>query len=254
MNKYGPILLLIFQIIAHMALICGLFTFGLYDWGIVLAIYFITGCVGMSVTYHRLLSHNSFTAPRWFEVIGTLAAAYGLTGSSIAWVNNHRAHHMYTDTKKDPHSPKFLGYFKVQWLSMFTSTKSLRYARRLRKDKFHVALHRYYFLFHFIILILLLAVFGLHVTCMVYLVPAAILWNAGSFINTACHSILGYKNYSINDTSKNNLILGIFMWGEGYHNNHHAYPNNAKYSHKWWELDISWAIIRLVSTTPTTLK
>jgi len=250
MNKYGAHALLFAQILAHIALIYGIFTFGLAEWGIVLAVYFVTGCIGMSVTFHRLHSHRSFTAPRWFEILGTLVATYGLTGSSIAWVNTHRAHHRFTDTEKDPHSPTFLGYARVQWLSMYSSPTQLRYVRHLRKDPFHVFMHRYYFHFHILVLLALVATVGLHTACVVYLVPAAILWNAGSFINTICHSKFGYRNYDTKDTSKNNLLLGLTMWGEGYHNNHHARPNRAKYGHKWYEPDISWLVIKLVEKKP----
>ncbi len=250
MNKYGAYALLFAQLIAHAALIYGFFAFSLAEWAAVLAVYFVTGCIGMSITFHRLHSHRSFNAPRWFEILGTLVASYGLTGSSIAWVNTHRAHHRYTDTEKDPHSPKFLGYFKVQWLSMFSSPTQLRYVRHLRKDPFHVFMHRYYFHFHLFILATLLLTVGPHLTAVLYLAPAAVLWNAGSFINTICHSPYGYRNYDTKDTAKNNPALGILMWGEGYHNNHHAKPNSAKFGHKWYEPDLSWLIIKAVEQKP----
>jgi fatty-acid desaturase len=246
MNKYGAHLLFMSQIIAHLGLLFGVFNFSMSDCGIVFLIYSFTSSVGMSITFHRLLSHGSFIPRRGFEVIGTLAGIYGLTGSSIAWVNNHRAHHKFNDTEKDPHSPKHLGYAKVQWLSMFSSNNSLRFIKVLRKDNFHVFLHRYYFLIHGIILGSFLTMFGLHNTCVFYLAPAAVLWNLGSCINTVCHSWFGYKNYEIDDTSKNNLLLGIIMWGEGYHNNHHAHPGLAKYGHKWYELDLSWYLIKIL--------
>lgn len=249
MNKYGAQILFVAQIIAHLGLIYGLFYFSFYEWLIVLSIYFLTGCIGMSITFHRLLSHNSFKPFKSFEIIGTCLASYGLVGSSIAWVNNHRAHHRFADTAKDPHSPMFLGYFRVQWLSMFSSTKKLIFVKQLRRDKFHIFMHRNYFTIHLIIFTSLLMLTGVHGACLYYLAPAAILWNFGSFINTICHSMFGYKNYAVRDTSKNNLLLGIFMWGEGYHNNHHAHPASAKYGHKWWEIDISWMIIKRISSS-----
>lgn len=250
MNRYGSYALLFAQILAHAALIYGFFAFTLAEWAIVLAVYFITGCIGMSITFHRLHSHRAFNSPRWFEILGTIVASYGLTGSSIAWVNTHRAHHRFADTEKDPHSPTFLGYFVVQWLSMFHSPTQLRYVRHLRKDPFHIFMHRYYFHLHLLVLLALVATVGLHGAAVFYLAPAAVLWNAGSFINTICHSPLGYRNYDTKGTSVNNPLLGIFMWGEGYHNNHHAKPGRAKYGHKWWEFDLSWYVIKLVQKKP----
>lgn len=246
MNKLGAKALLFAQVLAHAALVYGVFAFSLADWGLVFLIYFITGCLGMSITFHRLLSHKSFKCPRWFEIVGTLAASYGLTGSSIAWVNNHRAHHRYADTERDPHAPSHLGYANVQWLSMFSSNKHLRYVKHLRNDKFHVFMHKYYFHLHFAVLLAFLLLGGIHAAAVFYLAPAAILWNAGSFINTICHSPFGYTNYKLKDKSKNNPVLGILMWGEGYHNNHHALPGSAKFGHRWYEFDISWQLIKVI--------
>jgi fatty-acid desaturase len=246
MNKYGAIILLLCQVVAHAALFYGFFTFSLAEWGYVFLVYFITGCLGMSITFHRLLSHCAFKSPRWFEIFGTLAASYGLTGSSLAWVNNHRAHHRYADTDKDPHAPSHIGYTKVQWGSMFTSATRLRYVKHIRRDKFHIFMHRYYFHFHAVILLCITVLFGLHAAAVFYLAPAAVLWNAGSFINTICHSRFGYTNYNVRDKSKNNFVLGVFMWGEGWHNNHHARPGAAKFGRLWFELDISWYMIRII--------
>ena len=79
-----------------------------------------------------------------------------------------------------------------------------------------------------------------------YLVPAAILWNAGSFINTLTHMV-GYRNFNTADNSTNIPILGYLMWGEGWHNNHHAHPNNPSFKEKWWELDVGGWFIKKIT-------
>jgi stearoyl-CoA desaturase (delta-9 desaturase) len=78
-----------------------------------------------------------------------------------------------------------------------------------------------------------------------YLVPAMILWNAGSFINTLTH-MTGYRNHETNDNSTNIPLLGILMWGEGWHNNHHWQPSNASFKFKWWEFDLGGWFITLL--------
>ncbi len=78
-----------------------------------------------------------------------------------------------------------------------------------------------------------------------YLMPALFLWHAGGLINTLGHK-WGYKNYSPNDSSVNNLLTGYFVGGEGWHNNHHADPKNYIFGHKWWELDLAGIYIRLI--------
>ena len=97
--------LLVAQIIAHLSIIPMIIYGSWYHWLLGFGVYFITGCFGMTITYHRLLSHKSWNAPKWFEYFGSLAGTYGLTGSTIGWVAIHKEHHHYTDQEGDPHSP-----------------------------------------------------------------------------------------------------------------------------------------------------
>jgi stearoyl-CoA desaturase (delta-9 desaturase) len=233
----------ILQILAHVGLLYQVFYGYWYQWFFTLTIYFFTGCFGMTMTYHRLLSHKSWRAPRWFEIFGTLCATYGLTGSSIAWVAIHREHHHHTDDKEDPHSPHHKGFINVQWFSMFEKPNP-RYSAHLLRDQLHVLIHKWYVLIHICILSLLLYISpGVAISC--YLAPAALLWNFGSAINTLTHMI-GYRNYNTKDNSTNIWWLGYLMWGEGWHNNHHNQPNNPSFKKKWWELDVGHALICLI--------
>ena len=193
------------------------------------------------MTFHRLLSHNSYNSPKWFYYLGTLCGFYGLTGSPIAWAAVHREHHRYTDKELDPHSPLHKSFISIQWLSMFETPK-VRYVPDLLKDKFQVFLHKNYFYIHACIAITFLLIDPFMLVYL-YLVPAAILWNAGSFINTLTH-MFGYRNYDTKDNSKNLFLLGFLMWGEGWHNNHHASPTNSQFGKKWWEIDIGGFLIR----------
>jgi fatty-acid desaturase len=203
-------------------------------------VYFMTGCFGMSMTYHRLLSHRSWRAPRWFEVFGTLCATYGLTGSSIAWPAIHRQHHRFSDKENDPHSPWHKTFMQVQFLSLLPKP-SLKLVRDLIADPFHKFLHRHYFTLHALILIAFLVI-NPFAAVYLYLFPAVMLWHAGSAINTIGHRF-GYRNFETADHSQNNPVLGIFMWGEGWHNNHHRYPARASFKVRWFEFDLSAILI-----------
>lgn len=232
-----------FQAIAHLSLIFLVIFGSWYHYLIAFLIYFITGCFGMTMTYHRLLSHKSWNPPTWFEYFGTIAGAYGLTGSPIAWVAVHREHHHHSDKEKDPHSPHHHGFFRVQWLSMFDKPNP-KYAAHLLRDNFQVFLHQHYFKLHLIIIAFWLIIDPMLLIA-AYLAPAAILWNMGSFINTLTHMI-GYRNFETRDQSTNVSWLGFLMWGEGWHNNHHANPKNSSFKVKWWEFDLGgWFIKKL---------
>jgi len=241
-------LLFIFQVIAHVGLVLLVVYGDWYHWLMSFSVYFVTGCFGMTMTYHRLLSHKSWNAPSWFEKFGTLCGTYGLVGSSIGWVAIHREHHHHTDKEQDPHSPKHKGFASVQWLSMFEKPNP-KYALHLIKSPFHLNLHKYYFVIHAAIFVVL-ALINPMLLLSLYLAPAAILWNAGSLINTLTHMV-GYRNYETRDDSTNILFLGYLMWGEGWHNNHHNQPTNSTFGEKWWEFDMGDKFIKLIGKSNT---
>tara|TARA_B100000965_G_scaffold346379_1_gene317689 strand:- start:1206 stop:1997 length:792 start_codon:yes stop_codon:yes gene_type:complete len=236
-------LLLFSQFVAHVSIIPMIIYGSWQHWAIAFFVYFITGCFGMTMTYHRLLSHASWKAPRWFHYFGSLAGTYGLTGSTIGWVAIHKQHHHHTDQEGDPHSPQVHGFFRVQWLSMFEKPNP-RYVIKMIRDPFHAFIHKWYFLIHLIIFIVW-ALIDPMLLVAAYLFPAMILWNAGSFINTLTH-MTGYRNHDTKDDSTNIPALGILMWGEGWHNNHHWKPSSPTFKYNWWEFDLGGWFIKLL--------
>jgi stearoyl-CoA desaturase (delta-9 desaturase) len=151
----------------------------------------------------------------------------------------------------DPHSPNIQKWWRVQFLSMYYKP-NLRFCRDLLKDKFIVFCHRYYFHIN-LAYACLLWFLNPFLIISAYLAPAAILWHGGSFINTIGHK-WGYRNFKVLDKSVNNPLLGIFMFGEGWHNNHHAKPYKKSFSNHWWEIDISFLLIRLIEIAPSRNK
>jgi len=213
-----PWTILIAQIIAHLSIIPLIIYGELWMWAVVLFVYFLNGCLGMTMTYHRLLSHRSWNAPKWIEYLFTLFATIGLTGSAIAWVAVHREHHKHTDTDKDPHSPTFKGFLWAHWLSMFAKVKP-RYVTDLIRDKFFVVQHKHYFDINIAYGIVLYLIDPMAVLY-AWLVPAMILWNAGSAIISISHR---------HTKPSNDLILALTTWGEGYHTVHHEHPGKNRF-------------------------
>ena len=211
-------------------------------WLIAFTVYFFTGCIGMSMTYHRLLAHGAWEAPRWFEVFGTLSASLGLTGSSLAWCSVHKEHHHTVDTPQDPHSPHYVKWYRVQFLSMLYPPK-VKFMKRKLGDPFHQLLHKNYFLINagYSFCLFLWDPFAV---IYAHLFPAAILWNSGSAVNTIGH-LFGYRNFQTGDSSKNNFILALLTWGEGWHNNHHYKSQKHYFGVRWYEVDIAGALISL---------
>jgi fatty-acid desaturase len=241
-----PQSLILYQIIATTALIVGIFVGSVLDWTVSFIIYLILVTVGGSVTYHRLLSHRSFKTTGFFEKLGSFLGSLGGNGSTISWVAIHREHHRHTDTDSDPHCPSHRGLLWVQFASMLHSPK-LKYVTDLLRSQFHNKLHQYYWLYNLSVIAIITTFFGIQGAIFYYFIPTLLVWHAGSLINTVNH-MSGYQLYSDRNHSTNNWFTGLFVSGEGWHNNHHHAPTNPKFGCKWWEFDLGYQIIKLIKT------
>jgi fatty-acid desaturase len=227
-----PITLLFFQIIAHLSIIPMIIYASFNNWIIAVMVYFCSGCLGMTITYHRLLSHRSWKPPQFLEYLFTLFATIGLTSSAITWVALHKQHHAYADTDKDPHSPAHKGLFCVHYLSMFSPVELKRVTPLLR-DKFYVFQHKFYFEIN---LVYAMIIYMIDPFAVVYawLFPAMLLWNGGSSIISVSHRY---------GKVHNDFSLAILVWGEGYHKNHHANPGSPRFG----KYDLGGVVIKFLN-------
>jgi len=223
--------LLIAQIVAHLSLIPMIIYGTWWMWAISVGVYFLNGCFGMTMTYHRLLSHKSWKCPKVLEYLFTLFATIGLTGPAISWVAIHRKHHAFMDTDKDPHSPIHKGWFYAHFLSMFAKV-DVKYAVHLCRDKFYTFQHDHYFTINLIYATMLWFIDPFAIIY-AWLVPAAILWNGGSLIVSTSHRSKGPHN---------DILLAVLVWGEGYHAEHHDKPNAKRFG----KYDIGGIIIEYI--------
>jgi len=243
----------------HVGLIAAPFTFTWQALVLVLFLSWLTGGVGICLGYHRLLTHGSFSTyrpVRWLIAwIGGLAGE----GTAIDWVANHRKHHAHSDQAGDPHSP----YDGPWWSHVFWLAVTLRgadqeahirrWAPDLQRDPVMRFLGRTFLLWHFA---LAGALYGLGylwggtplaVSFLVWGVFVRLVFVLHStwFVNSASH-MWGYRNYETTDNSRNLWWVALLTHGEGWHNNHHAYPRMALHGHRWWELDLTFRTIRLL--------
>lgn len=235
--------LFVSQIIAHISLIFLMITGSRTEWTVAIFVYFMNGCIGMTATYHRLISHKSWECPKVIEYFGALCATIGLTGSAISWVAIHRKHHRYTDLDGDPHAPSKKGFIYCHWFSMFEHVE-VRYVLDIIKEPFYVFQHRYYFLINSLYAFLLCC-FDPRALIYAWLAPACILWNAGSSIVTLSH-LFGANPNRLDSHARNIPLLGFLVWGEGWHNNHHHAPKSANFSRALFQIDIGYWYILFV--------
>ena len=236
-----------------------------FNWiylGLLVAMYSITA-VGITVGFHRLFTHRSFECPGWVRMLFGIFGSMAVQGPVIEWVADHRRHHQHSDVDGDPHSPHHHGdtvagvirgafHSHVGWLFRGRPKNSVRYVRDLLEDPLVRFVNRHFVLWVALGLLIPAAIGGL-VTMSWTGVLLGFLWGglARVFlvhhvtwsINSVCH-IWGTRDFRSHDESRNNVIFGVLAFGEGWHNNHHAFPTSARHGLRWWEIDLSYLLIR----------
>ena len=210
----------------------------------------VTG-LGITIAFHRLLTHRSFKTPKWLEYILTLCGSLAMQGGPIKWVATHRVHHAYSDRPQDPHSPTrgFL-WAHVLWLFAYDEVldhpvKQLRYASDLANDPVHRFIERTNVLQTFVLGGFLFAWGGWPAVIWGVFARTVFVYHGTWLVNSAAH-IWGYQSYQTNEGSRNNWWVALVSYGEGWHNNHHAYPSSAAHGLRWWEFDITYLTIRFL--------
>ncbi len=226
--------------------------------------YFFAINIGIGVAYHRLLTHRGFRTPKWVEYFVTACGTMALEGGPIFWVATHRVHHQNSDQEGDPHTPVDGTFWShAGWIlsgrAMHSETALLgRYAPDLTRDKGHVWLSKYHWV------LLTLTGFGQMALGAVLASPGHRLVGAAGmliwgtflrvcvglhstwFVNSATH-LYGARRFDTRDESRNNWWVAILTGGEGWHNNHHAHPVSARHGLAWYEFDINYYCIWLLS-------
>ncbi|MEM9941532.1 MAG: acyl-CoA desaturase [Planctomycetota bacterium] len=249
--------------------------FGWFSWFYLVMLiggWYLTG-LGVTVGYHRMLTHKSFETVKPIRFFWAAMGALSVEGSPIDWCMVHRKHHRFSDHHGDPHSPhlheggfwetmKGFWHAHTGWLFNATWSKSERakYVPDLKDEPMLVWIDNHYN-WWVVGTLIIPAVIGAGFGLIQELSWASL--GMGTFlgfvwgglarvclshhmtwsINSICH-IFGSQDYKSADDSRNNLFFGIFSHGEGWHNNHHAFPSSARHGLKWWQFDLSWVIIR----------
>jgi len=215
-----------------------------------LILWWVSGSLGIGLTYHRLLTHRGFRLPNAVEYLGTLAAMLASEGGAISWVAMHRLHHATSDQPgRDLHTPKegFL-WSHVGWILTRLDERHAvqqRYAPELVADPVHRLLERLHWLPNVALAVALFAWGGVGLVVWGVLLRLVIVLNTTWFVNSATHT-WGYRTWQTKDDSRNLWWVGLLAWGEGWHNTHHAFQRSARHGFGW-ELDLNWLAIRALA-------
>ena len=211
--------------------------------------YFAYGCLGVVVTFHRHLTHNSYKTHPLIVKLFSILGCMGGTGSPLAWVAIHINHHLKSDKINDPHSPLHRGIkiFALNYEHEVDNNTKWK-MRKLITDPFHQFLHRYYFGLLIAWSMLLYVIGGFYLMVFLHWTPAFITLFMSNVVNYVGHKPTwwgGFRTYNLNDQSTNNWLWAIPSWGESWHNNHHRHPRNFS-TGQGWQLDISALVIKLI--------
>ncbi len=213
-----------------------LWTAGVYFVGM----FFITGA------YHRYFSHRSYKTSRAFQFLLALGGSCTLQKGVLWWAAHHRHHHKHSDLPTDIHSPFQKGFWwsHVGWIvcRKYNDTR-LDLIGDFAKYPELRWLDRYFLVPGVLYAIVLFALGGFPALFFGYFLGITLLWHGTFTVNSLAH-VFGSRRYRTTDTSRNNLALALLTLGEGWHNNHHYYQSTANQGFFWWEVDISYYVLR----------
>ena len=238
---------------------------GRVEIGLLVSMYVLT-MIGITVGFHRHFAHSAFKTNIAIRVILAILGSMALQGPISHWVSNHRRHHQYSDQAGDLHSPhlKIEGknfaqlhgfcYAHIGWMLNAEVTNSALFARDLLQDSVIAKVNQLYFVW--VILGLAIPAFlGGFIAASWIGVLKGFLWggivriflvhHATWSINSITH-LYGKHPFDTKERSTNNIWLAIPTCGEAWHNNHHAFPNSAKFGLLWWQVDIGYWVIRAI--------
>ncbi len=213
------------------------------------AVCYIIQMFGITAGYHRYFSHRAFKTSRVFQFfLAWLGCSAAQNGPSW-WVAQHRHHHRTSDTKDDLHSPVAHGFWwsHVGWILSRESDGTDEQSVKDVRGHFEMRLLDRFFWFPPLVLAgLCYLLGGWSGVVWGFLVSTLLSHHATFTVNSICH-LWGSQRYKTGDASRNNLLIALITLGEGWHNNHHHYQSSAKQGFRWWEIDISYYFIRMLS-------
>jgi stearoyl-CoA desaturase (delta-9 desaturase) len=238
----------------HIAAVVGIILCG-FSWsGLALAAasYFVRMFV-VTAAYHRYFSHRSFKTSRWFQFVLALAAQSAAQKGVLWWASHHRWHHKHSDSEKDVHSPERRGfwYAHLGWLMRpdWNDTDESGVPDLLRYPELRFLNHSAMTIMPTVALALaFLFIGGSSALVWGYFVSTVLLWHGSFSINSLAH-VVGRRRYATDDRSRNSWWLALLTTGEGWHNNHHHYQSSARQGFHWWQVDVTYYLLRMLALT-----
>jgi stearoyl-CoA desaturase (delta-9 desaturase) len=227
--------------------------------------YVLSG-LGITVGFHRLFTHRAFETSRAVELVFVVLGSMAAQGPLFRWVAMHRRHHQFSDQQDDPHSPHHKGrgvlgllrgfwHAHIGWAFEADPPNMARYVKDLQQSRL-LRTTNALFPFWVVLSLLMPALVGGLLTGSWMGALLGLVWgglvriflvhHVTWSVNSVCH-LWGGRPFPVADQSRNNFVFGVLALGEGWHNNHHAFPTSARHGLRWWQLDVSYWVIRALA-------
>ena len=206
--------------------------------------------VGLTLCLHRYFAHRSFKTSRATQLALGILGALTLQGGVLWWAETHRRHHRNADTPDDLHSPHYQGFFYSHF-GWFADKRNIETHHDKVADLARfpelVWLDNHPALPFVVFAVAIWALFGVGGFVWGACIPTVILWQITHWVQSFSHSWGGYRRWDSPDHSRNHWLLGLVAFGE-FHNNHHQFPSSARQGHVWWEVDVGYALLKLMKS------
>jgi stearoyl-CoA desaturase (delta-9 desaturase) len=241
---------IVYMAVIHLVALLAVFPSN-FSWGAVgvaFVLYWITGGLGITLGFHRLVTHRSFEVPKLLEYFFVLCGTLACEGGPIEWVGQHRIHHKYSDTESDPHdSNKGFWWSHMGWMLHKVPAKAdiPRYTKDIADDPVYQFLQKFFIPIQVVLGLFIYWLGGWPFVIWGIFVRLVVVFHFTWFVNSATHKF-GYQSHESHDHSTNCWWVALLTFGEGWHNNHHAFQYSARHGLQWWEIDTTWMTIKLL--------
>jgi sn-1 stearoyl-lipid 9-desaturase len=240
----------VFMVLVHVGALFALLPSN-FNWpavGVALFLYWVTGGLGITLGWHRMLTHRSFQTPKWLEYFLVFCGTLSVQGGPIWWVGLHRHHHLYSDQPVDHHdSGKGFWWSHMEWMlrDVPAEEEVEKFTRDIADDRFYQFLEKYFLPLQVVLAVILYSIGGWPFVVWGVFLRMIFVYHITWLVNSATHKF-GYRTFDSDDKSTNCWWVALLAYGEGWHNNHHAFQYSARHGLKWWEIDLTWMMIRVL--------
>jgi stearoyl-CoA desaturase (delta-9 desaturase) len=216
------------------------------DWIVCAALYVIR-MFAVTGVYHRYFSHRTYKTSRVFQFLLALLAMSSAQKGVLWWAAHHRHHHKFSDMPQDIHSPRQRGFFyaHVGWLFDHTEATDYSKIKDFARYPELVFFNRFWWIPPTALGFVTYLALGWSGLLIGFALSTVLLWHGTYTINSLTH-LIGKRVYETTDDSRNSLILALITLGEGWHNNHHYYQASTRQGFHWWQIDVTYYVLRLL--------